>query len=217
MQFEHDSASVMRDVVSIVINALVALGTLGLAYLAARPLIFRPKLKIRLRERTFFQEIIDGRPNRFLHITAENWWRRATVTGVRVYLRQIDRLHGGAWETIFETGNVALQWQFEGARRSHLGTPYVVDGLTVPPDQICDLGRVIDGQGFRFELVHGAAGLNDVEQLLSSPDRETIRVHLFAQGTNSAPSNTLIIELSWDGVYAQDDTEMSRHFSFKEV
>jgi hypothetical protein len=130
------------------------------------------------------------------HVRVENYTRWNPVTGTYIFLQSIEALDESAEFKPFWNGNAALGWRHEPNQQpKNIG--FAAE---------CDLCHVFkEPREVRLSpLIKGQA-----------PDLFTkefkIALTLQARGVE-ADSNRLRLEISWDGEWSDNPTEMKRHF-----
>jgi hypothetical protein len=194
---------------SLIVQGAVAVGTLLLAFLAIygdriRSKCFGPKIKVSmLNPMGELNRLNDGRQCRNYHLRVTNNRKRAAAHNVQVFFMKIFR--SAADGTLVDrslSGPLQLTWQFPNDH-SQL--------LSIGPDRVCDLGRIIDGNPFELMLYFTPNAVSkDIKP------QEKIQVELVAVADNGE-SEPLRIEIAWDGNWNDDSIEMSRHLVVKDV
>lgn len=189
----------------LVIQALVALGTICVAILAiwgdwVRATVAAPKLEVALHDPEGEAIQSGGIPARYYHLKVRNRRRWTYAKNVRVMLTKVSRARAdGTFPPGVLSGPLQLMWQYP---QFH---PVV---STIGRDEICDLGNIRKDQEFRllpyvlpdnFEGILGAKGSLGVEVVAVS---------------DNAESEPLWIEINWDGRWS-DDTNMMNHLVIK--
>ena len=77
--------------------------------------------------------------------------------------------------------------------------------------RLCDIGHIEHGQPFWVQSEHGPPDLD-----LTVTQENPIRITLEASGDN-AVSMPLVIEISWNGQWHDDDGEMAKHLVLREI
>lgn len=197
---------------SLVIQFFAAVGTVFIAVLAIwgdliRHRLVPPKLSVTLRTpQNELAHFNDG-PWWYYHLVVTNQRKWAPVRLVRVFVTSLKRQTGNDsnWVPAMQGGPVPLEWQYQR------NSPLADDWLTIGPDKIWDLGRVKPGGPFTLSVVHFASNFQGT---LVGPGK--LRVGLMAIG-ETAQSPEFVIEISWDGRWAESAGEMGRHLVVKEV
>lgn len=191
----------------------IALGSIGSIIVAIvailgpaiQNMIFRPKLKLRLRsslgELTYTSS---GIPQIYYHLEVFNKKNINPGKNVRVFIKEVWKNDKRMiWEPAFHSGWLQLRWQFsnpyDSAVSKEIGQAY-----------LCDFG-VIDSQGFRlltYILPNNFSGYLDCEGEL--------KVTVIAQGDN-ATSNELKLKIKWDGKWFEDAKIMERSLVFEDT
>jgi len=156
-----------------------------------------PKLKVSLRSRATKVEVISEQKTRYLHLVVSNSnpWNHAT--GVKVFVTKIERTDAGSID-VYDTGSIPLKWQFSA---------YGMNPTSFGPPRICNLGCLVEGGVFQLatEFVPASCKTSIVAGV-------TMTVHIKAIADN-VESPALILKLSWDGTWSDDDAVMSTSFS----
>ena len=186
------------------IQLSVAIGTIIVAILAiwGRPITYflglGPKLHIWLEDPQgeFYK------PVRYYHIKARNSHRWASATNVRVVISGIARpVANQDYVEQLLVGPLQLKRRFD---------KYHPQYSVLGPDATFDLG-FIDAKKFRFvtyeepDIVLGAIEPN-----------QRARIELRALADN-AESQPLLLEISWDGKWSDDTSQMAMHLVIEEI
>ena len=196
------------------IQLAVAIGTIAVAILAiwgdrVRHLLgLGPRLNLVLHDPS--GELIsmpegDGSvtPARYYHVRVSNSHRWIQATNVRVVVVGLARpAADGSLTAEPLIGPLQLMWRFSS---------YHATFSIVGPDDICDLGYLKHGEHFR--LTPYVSPTNFPGSLNAN---ERMQVELRAVADN-AESQSICIEVSWDGKWIEDTIEMGRHLVVKEV
>jgi len=108
----------------------------------------------------------------------------------------------GSWQSVLQTGPLPLVWQFGG------GIP---NQSLIGRERLCDLGLIPQNEGFRLALLVTPNSLNAI---VKKDERMRVTIKAIAE-TGESPE--IAIEASWDGGWADGDTEMKRHLVVKQV
>ncbi len=191
----------------------IALGSIGSIIVAIvaifgpaiQNVIFRPKLKLRLRsslgEKT---KTSSGVIQIYYHLEVFNEKNVNPGKNVRVFIKEVwKNSKRMSWEEVFHSGWLQLRWQFSNPYDSgiskEIGQAYV-----------CDFG-VIDSQGFRlltYVCPNNFSGYLDCEGEL--------KVTVIAQGDN-AKSNELKLKIRWDGKWDENEKIMERNLIIEDI
>jgi hypothetical protein len=162
-----------------------------------------PKLILNLRRRETRVELVNGVKHRYVHIEVTNRNEWFPAKNVVVFLTKIERLnHDGLWKTSYDTGPIPMKWQFSS---------YGVARRDIGPMKYCDLGCLIQNQGFKIEVEFAPA---EFKQVLPANDR--VRIHLIAEADN-ATSSLLVVEVNWDGQWSDIDAASMKHLAVSPV
>lgn len=144
----------------------------------------------------------NGIPSRWYHLRVTNQRRSAPAKNVRVVLVNVSRpAADGQIRPTPLSGPVQLGWQ-NGA--------FVPQYPTIGPPLNADLGMVTGGE-FRLTTLFVP---NDLNVTLQAGQRMVVEALAISDETESAP---LCVEISWDGTWAEDTVEMSRHLVVRQV
>jgi hypothetical protein len=133
------------------------------------------------------------------HVRVHNESRRNPVTRVHIFLLSIEAPDAsGVFKPIGQTPPAALIWRFE------TGNP---KPKTIGRPEECDLCHVLKDTG---ELRLSPLIKGQVPDTFTGPFPLKLRLTLQARGVE-ADSDTYRLEISWDGKWSDDQTQMSRH------
>jgi hypothetical protein len=179
------------------ISATVVLAILAIWGDRVRHFWTPPKLQVSLRSRETKVELISNKKTRYLHllISNANPWNHAT--GVKVFVTRIERTDADSVD-VYDTGNIPLKWQF---------SEYGMNPTSFGPPRICDLGYLVEGGLFQLATEFVPASCKT-----SIAAGVTMTVHIRAIA-DSVESRALVLKLSWDGTWSDDDAVMSTSFS----
>lgn len=163
------------------------------------------RLQLSLRSPDTFAEMIDGVLRRYVHLHLINP-TYLPVQNAEVFLTRVEFLEPD--RRTFETGPIPLCWQYdliEEESHSEANTHRKYRPRTLGTPRYCDIGYVTPrSDEFHWRTVFHVAGMP------RSIRTRDMRIHLVAQGDNGQ-SQPLTIRIRWDGQWAIDDNEMSRH------
>ena len=204
---------------NLILDSLVAAGTLGAVLVALfgqafRSKFFPPILTLELADphghRTPVTDIPppesgqDVRTEQalYFHVRVSNARRWSPATQVRVDLLQVEEPGpDGAFQIVW-TGDVPLIW-----RHQHLYPP----ARTVGPEALADLCSVVKGKWLELHTQLTPHSLQTKKK-----DSANLLVTLRARSTE-CDSNVLAVRISWDGGWHDGVTEMQRHLTVKRV
>jgi len=208
-QGENPMADTDLEKWKLVIQAVAALG--GLSAMATLILALnqrrRPKLKLWLnssRGESFgFGDYDKGEPTYFYHIIAKNM-RIRVAENVGLLLTRVSKATA---EGAFPDGKLPGPVRFRWARMEHTTEP----GLrNIFNEATCNLGHIMKPNGY-FQL-------NVIVEPLPPTffvyPGERMRVDVVAEG---AQSNTLSIEITWDGQWCDNPEDMENHMIIREI
>jgi hypothetical protein len=200
------------------VNLAVAIGTLLTVAVALfgetiRALLLPPRLRLKLLrqggERTTLThrnlgvvETIDEVRYYHLHIWNERRWSQAKE--VQVYLTRLEEPGPDGDLQIVWFGNVPMRWRDQ---------EFVPILRTIGAVADCDLCRV--GRRTGLSLMPLIMP-NSLEPFAHRNQRCRLVASLQAR-SNQADSDVVRIEISWDGLWEEGDTEMQRHLVIKEL
>lgn len=199
-----------------IIQLFVALGTIAVAILAIwgdrirYTLGLRPKLELKLidpeSELINISVSADGAttPARYYHLKVTNKNRWSNATNVRVVITGIAiPAADGSYKSQPLIGPLQLMWRFSKFRPSL----YSIVG----PDEICDLGYLKKGERF---ILTPYIYPNNFPGALEANQRMLIEVKAIA---DNAESQSICIEIFWDGIWSDDTQNMAEHLVVGEV
>ena len=200
-----DWVSAIAAVVSVIVTVIIAFVVLLWPRIEHRR--WNRRLRLELRSPVTFKEDIGKGVQRFVHLRVRN--DTLPVHNVRVFIRKIVYTYSKADLPIhplptFETGPVPLKWQFNHAKDAP-------KAYTVGMERFCDLGFVRKNDSIFFLETD-----LDVANLTTKvPLNIDMKITLTAEGDDGV-SPPLIISLKWDGVWVDDDDEMTKHLQVRE-
>jgi hypothetical protein len=197
------------EIWNLVVQSAVGVGTILVAVLAiwgdlARSWWSGPKLKVRLLTGSGeLTTIADGTPVRYYHVKVTNGRKWSPPRNVRVLITKILLpASDGSWVDRSFSGPLQLTWQFPQFR-----TPFSFIG----PDDVSDLGYIPKGQRFilsPYIVPNNFTGFVEGNQ--------TIRAEITAVADNGQ-SDSIVLEIAWNGSWSDNQVEMSQHLVIKEV
>ncbi len=199
---KYEFWSLVIQSLSVVAAILVVIVAIWGSYLKA--LFASPKLLISL----FSSEgepttLSDGSKARYYHVVVKNERSWAEAKNVIVYIYSLERLGpDGEWQQAMYSGQVPLMWQFG---EFDYGLP------NIGKERLCDLGRVLEGLNFELRTKFVPNNFNPCVKA-----NQSMRVYIQAVADNGK-SNNLVLQISWDGVWVQGESEMRKHLIIKEV
>ncbi len=198
----------------LVINSVVGIGTILVAILAIWGDWIRyrlggaPKLTLTLRDpHGDLVRINQGdstRRARYYHLLVANDRKWTLAHNVRVviveYLRPIA---DGTLVSQPLSGPLQLMWQFALVNPNPMYR-------TVGQDAICDLGYIVEGEDFKLATYYAPSNF---EGSLSKDQRMRLIVQAIA---DNAVSNTLSIDVAWNGRWSEGTLEMASNLVIKQ-
>lgn len=197
--------------ISTIAQVFVALGTISVAVLAiwgegVRAWIAGPKLELELNDAK--GDLIpygDGRKTYYYHLKVRNVrkWSPARSTRVLVVGMQKQRADG-TYYPVSHVGPLPLKWRHQ---QFHELAP------TIGPDDVCDLGHLDqDADKFHLEMLYQP---NNFAGHVAKG--ESMRVSIAASAHNGEMKIPLVLEISWDGEWNPDPSDMERHLVIKKI
>ena len=200
-----------QSTVALVIEALVAAGTIAVAILAIWGEWFRSRLappKLTIRPHTLQGDptrTSEGKPVMYYHLKVVNQRPWLAVTNCRVLLMGLSRRGP---DGLFHSVPMAVPLQFVWAPAET--TPTVI---TLVKEHILDFGLLMkDGTRFVPALYSYS---NNFQGYIHA--NEAVRFHVGIDATNFASSRYQVFEVAWDGSWSYVPSEMSQHLRFREV
>jgi len=198
------------SIIGLIVNILVAIGTIVVAILAIWGDWFRdrfasPQLAIRLRETRGNLTSMGGRKVMYYHLIVENKRQWALAKGVQIMLDGIwRRAADGSFKPETLAASLPLTWAYP---QFNPVNPSIRDRM------ICDLGYIIEGEShFKPSLYiypnnfKGFVGAN-----------EAVRLILKIQAENFTSKRPHVIEVHWDGQWSTDMEQMQNHLVVKDL
>lgn len=187
-----------------------AVGTVAVAIVAVwgdwiRSTLAGPKLTLRLRDAIGdLTNTTDGGRRLYHHLIVENRRHWSPASAVRLEVTGVARRRpDGSFFPEPLLLPLQLMWAFQAF---HELLPTIAERAT------CDLGWVEEGSGrFRLSTFFTPNNFNG-----SVSAGESVRVTLRASAHNGQ-STPLVVEISWDGQWSANLTDMQRHLVVKEV
>ena len=177
----------------LIIDILVALGTLAVAILAIwgewfRNKLVAPKLELKLRDtKGHITNLQNGQKVIYYHLVVTNKRKWAIARGVQVVLESVyQRAADGTFKADALVSDVPFIWTFPQFSQI---TPNISD------QKICDFGHLSENEKvFKPELYFLPNNFNG----FVSPNN-TIQYSIRVKGENFTSGESKIIEISWDG------------------
>ena len=201
---------VNQETLQIVLQVIVAIGTLAVAVLAIwgdwfRDKLVSPKLELRLRDSRGNPTELNGRSAIYYHLIVQNRRRWALANGVQVMINGIWRR---AADETFKPESLAaelpLTWAFPQFNPIN---PKIRD------KKICDLGYLAEGDNeFKPSLYFYP---NNFRGFVKA--RDSVRLSLEIQAENFTSQKRFVVEISWDGEWEADFDQMEKHLVVKEI
>jgi len=195
------------EILSLTIQGFVAIGTIAVAISAIwgdfiRNKFYGPDLKIDLLDDqgdlTFIR---DGTPGRYYKFIVDNNRKWSPAKNVRVLLlRMYKPAADGSYVESSFSGPIQITWQWSELQYQNIG-----------PESICTFGHIIKNRDFELSTYIKPNNFNG----FLKPNEKMIIVVKAVSDT--LESNTLEIEVSWNGQWSDDSTEMKKNLVIKKV
>lgn len=197
--------------IQLILDIMVAVGTVAVAILAIwgewfRDKLVAPKLVLELRDtKGHLTSQQDGQKVIYYHLVVKNQRKWAVASGVQVMLESVWlRSADGTFKAETLASELPLAWTFP--QFSPLA-PNISDKRN------CDLGHLAESENvFKPELYFVP---NNFRGFVTP--NHAIRYGLRVKAENFSSVMTTVIEVSWDGYWSSDMAEMERHLVVKEI
>jgi hypothetical protein len=176
-----------------------------------RERIYRPVLKIRLVD-VHGESVLWNLDQRgiYYHLVVENHGR-GTARDVRVICQSISKKKSdGSFELQHMEASERLMWRFS---QTFGITRDIPSGYFGKLGEVCDFGVVNEG-GSRFSITQYAATASFPGYLEAN---QSMRVNLFVGAQNVTSKIPYCLDVSWDGMWTSDLTEMAKHLVLTEI
>jgi hypothetical protein len=201
----------------LVLDLLVAIGTIGAVLVALfgqafRSKFFPPKLKVALDDPRGHKTPVSlipppgsGQEPRteeafYFHVRVSNLRRWSPATQVRVDLLRVEAQETDGTFKVQWTGEIPLVWRHQ---------PLFPPTRTIGPDAIADLCSVVRGKWLELHTQIAPLSLDTKRR-----GAATIIATLQARSTE-CESNVLAVRISWNGEWSESETELRRHLTVK--
>jgi hypothetical protein len=187
-----------------------AIGTVAVAILAiwgdwVRARLVGPKLELALRDpRGELNTRNDGKRELYYHIEVTNGRKWSPARQARVMLTEVEKKIADGSFVRDPLIPLQLTWAYSAAAGEMLPT--------IVANQTCDLGCLTEN-GDRFRLTTYSRPNNFHGFIIAG---QTMRATVVAMADN-VQSLPLCIEISWDGKWSADSSEMQRHLVVKQA
>jgi hypothetical protein len=142
-------------------------------------------------------------PARYYHVRVKNTHRWSQADNVRVVIVALSRpAADGTLAPEPLSGPLQLMWRFSAFHPNY---------STVGPDDIADLGFMKKGKAFILTPFVTPANFRGS---LAGSERLQVVVQAIADNAESKP---IAIDVSWDGEWRDDATDMAKHLVVKQV
>lgn len=140
---------------------------------------------------------------RWYHLCVSNKRRWAKAINVRIVIVYLAKLAAdGSFKRQPLSGPLQLQWRFSGFHTLF---------SDVGPDDICDLGNIYEGDGFKLTpFIYPA----NFEGTLTANQKMRVMINALADNAESKP---LSLEIFWDGKWEDEEIKMSGHLEIKTI
>ncbi len=200
-----------QDTISMIGIVVVALGTVVIAILAIWGDLFRRIFAGPLLDLELFDtkgDLInrnDGGNAYFYHLKVTNRRTWSPARSTRVFVVAIEKK--SADDEYYHLPHVAplpLVWAHQ---QFHELSP------TIGPEDRCDLGHLDEGADkFELEVLYWP---NNFDGRIARG--ESMRVSISAYAHNGGMKDPLVLEISWDGGWSPDRSEMEKHLVIKKI
>jgi hypothetical protein len=204
-----------EQIINIIINALIALGTISVAILAiwgdwVKQKLAGPKLIIEVLDSstgTFAIHKHNNKKAKYLYLKIANKRISSIAVKTRVLINRIEICNtGGTYKEHSISGPLPLYWQF-----SCVDPTYFPLLPSIGPKQTCDIGYIEEGSNFVI-----TTPITLPEYKFEVIANGKLRMELIAIAEN-AKSKPIYIEIAWDGKWIDDPKEMGKHLTLIKV
>lgn len=199
-----------QDSIRIILDILVAIGTIAIAILAIWGDWFRekfaaPKLALRLRSRYGNPTTINGRNVLYYHLVVKNNRKWSLAKGVQIMVNGIWRKAAdGTFKPETLAAEIPLTWSFP---------QFSPINPTLRNERICDLGYLAQGNShFKPSLYFYP---NNFKGFVGAGD--SVRLGIIVNAENFTSAKSFVVEISWDGKWDTDLDQMEKHLVVKEI
>jgi len=191
--------SLILQAAGVFVSSVIAASAIWGDYLRAA--FAGPRLKIALRsDEGSLTEVTGGAAVRFYHIWIVNKRSAAIARNTRMQIRSIQRAVAGNWGVKQESYGVEPKWVFSDSAPKNIAFDAMCDIVSIYETGDCWISSYIYPNNLDLQLRAGDA----------------VRLEVVAVAEN-AKSNTLSLEISWDGQWSPDSQVMKTHFVVKEM
>ena len=195
------------EFIIVIVQALVAIGTIAVAITAIwgdfiRNKYYGPKLNITLLDSLGdLTYLLNGIPGLYYKFKVENNRLWSPAKNVRVLLLRVYKpAADGKYVKSDFSGPIQITWQWSDLQYQNIG-----------PESICTFGHLIKGKNFELSTY---VKPNNLDRFIKANEKMIIVVKAVA---DTAESNTLNVEISWNGKWNDDRVEMSKNLVIKET
>lgn len=170
-----------------------------------RQLWTQPKLRISLSDtQGSLTTRADGRKGRYYSLRVTNKRRSSPANNVRVLLTGIRKKRpDGNWRPVRFSAPVHVTWKWPNTT-----PPYT----TIGPDEMSTFGFILeDAERFELQLYWQPNNLDP-----TFAPNEPVRL-LFKAVSDTVESNSLVVQVAWDGEWKEGSEEMKQHLVVNEV
>lgn len=196
---------------TLIINGLVALGTLLVAAVAIWGGWFQAKLappKLVIRPHTLGGDLTwygDGSKVMLYHLKVSNERGWSPARNCRVLLTGLSRRGP---DGLFHTVRMAVPFRFVWAPAETMPAT-----VTLVNEQIFDFGRLAEGDVRFMPALDGYP--NNFQGYVQA--NEAVRFHLQIDASNFVSPRYQVFEVAWDGKWSDDAEKMAQHLRAREI
>lgn len=175
-----------------------------------RDLFWRPRLTLSVsKENGSLTKRNDGAKERWFHISIKNSWPHVMAKNVAVFLVDLERESGSGNFVQVPFPRVRFNWPYETFYRKKDGV--IDERRNIGRGDQCDLCRYSpDGLAVALSILPAS-----IADEFKNPGK--IRLHLKAVGDNYESPKPLVVEIYWDKQWAEDGTDLKKHFSVQVI
>jgi hypothetical protein len=165
----------------------------------------QPKLRISLSDTTgSLANRTDGKKGRYYSLNVTNERRSSPAINVRVLLTEIKkRGPDGNWRPVIFSAPVNVTWKWPTITPAY---------ATIGPDEMATFGFIIEGASrFELQLYWRPNNLDP-----TFPPNEPVQLS-FKAVSDTVESNSLTVQVAWDGKWEEGTVEMQGHLTINEV
>jgi hypothetical protein len=217
-----------EEIFKVIFQALATIASIAGLIWAIKWAIRSPKLRLSLLDSrgdpTRFGDSRDAPPAFFYHLRIRNI-RKLIATNVRVKVirllkhSELERVNVAFESEGYQQNPLYLIWAAQPSPK-----PYLIDVLGLD-EEACNLGYVTEQEcvfkidaldparsGQNFKWPPNFQGFLTGKEIRDNKTKETMRVELVALAENArSRSNTLCLNITWDGQWHSEAEEMQKH------